>query len=156
MHVTQLLRGGPSTSLGISAAGSDARYAPQLALAPDIEVVETRLPELVRRLPKLLLVGSAPPLPLAQHAPGESQLQRQHDGRGRAALRFADEQIKVFGHDYVSQNYDSVAAPHGFEHGKENVAVTDGGEERLPLETTTGNKMKIAGAVVAMKQPRHE
>ena len=71
-------------------------------------------------------------------------------------MRFGNEQMKVFGHDYVSQNYDSVAAPHGFEYCKENVAVTDGGEERLPLETTTRNKMKIAGAVVAMKRPRHE
>ncbi len=41
VHVTQLLDGGSATSLRISAAGSDARYAPQLTLAPHIEVVKT-------------------------------------------------------------------------------------------------------------------
>jgi len=71
-------------------------------------------------------------------------------------LRFADEQVKVFGHDHVSQNHDPVAAAYLFEHCKEKIAVPDGGEERLPLETATGNEVEIIGAVVARKRPRHE
>ena len=71
-------------------------------------------------------------------------------------MRFAGEQVKVFRHDDVSQNHDPVAEAHLFEHLKEKIAVPDGGEERLPLETATRNEVEVTGAVVAMKRPRHE
>ena len=76
--------------------------------------------------------------------------------RGRAPLRFADEQVEVFGHDDVSQNYDAVAASYLFEHGQKKIAVWNRRQERLAMETATGDEVEMAGAVIAMKRSGHE
>ncbi len=46
---------------------------------------------------------------IANQGDGAAMLQHLHDERGIAGFRFADEQMKVFGHDHVTLDDELVA-----------------------------------------------
>jgi hypothetical protein len=59
---------------------------------------------------------------MIEQAPRKAELQGLHHHRRRAALRLADQQMKVLGHDHVSENHNAVALPHLFQHGEQQIA----------------------------------
>jgi hypothetical protein len=77
-------------------------------LSPHIEVVETVLLH-VSRPSHGPQSGWVPAARDAQNAAGESELEGLHDGGGSAALRLADQQMKMLGHHSIAQNHESVA-----------------------------------------------
>jgi hypothetical protein len=129
MHITQLLRA--------------------LFHTPHIEVIKPRLPQMLRRVRnQLTLCGVAPPL-LGEHPSRESKFDcLQHDRRS-ALLRFAHQQVKMFGHDHVANYHKMVLTPHLLEHSKKEVAPLPGTEQRLTPVTTARDEVKIAGSVIA-------
>jgi hypothetical protein len=56
------------------------------------------------------LTGGMPLAPLCQQAAREALLQHLHDRRGIAALWLPDQQMKMLGHDGIS-DHDKIVAP---------------------------------------------
>ena len=75
-------------------------------LCSDIEIVEAALPDFSRRQGRCGVLRHSR---LAQHLVGKALLQHLHRDRRRSLLRFADEQMEVFGHDHVSEHNKAVA-----------------------------------------------
>ena len=91
-------------------------------LAPDIEIIKPRLPDMLRsRFPQLsLLPGAAfPP------APEQMLCEALFDGlhhHGRVAdLWLADEQVEVLGHDHVGEHNEPVLFTTFFEDALEQI-----------------------------------
>lgn len=84
-----------------------AQLLDALGLAPDIEIVIARLPE-----------GSAFDRTKFARCVLLEHLKR--DGEP-ATLRFADQEVNMFGHNYEAANKESVPAAGAFEHLQEYV-----------------------------------
>ena len=74
--------------------------------APQIEIVETTLPEAAGEF-----AANCQPA-------GDAQLRGLNYLRGIANQRFGDQRMYVFGHDYVSDDGEAVANAHQFESGE--------------------------------------
>ena len=80
-------------------------------LAPQIESVETTLPE-----PTGEFARNCQP-------PGDAQLHRLNYVRGIANPRLGNQQMYVFGHDHVSDHGKTIANAHPFEDIEKQVAA---------------------------------
>jgi len=67
-------------------------------------------------------------------------LQRLHHGPGILLLRFAYQQMSVFGHDYVADDDELIAFAHLFHHRQKKVTAARGAEQRLAPITTASNE----------------
>ena len=92
-------------------------FLDKLGLTPDVEIVETGLPELrpgvvgvSERKPELL--GGHSPARLAAESARDALLQDLHHDRKSALDRLADEQMNVIGQDDVAGECKSVAIAH--------------------------------------------
>src|SRR5712692_515823 len=65
-------------------------------------------------------------------------------------LRFADQKMKMFGHDYVADHHETIPLTHLFEDVQKKIATTSAAEQTPTLITTGGYEMQIAGAVVSL------
>jgi len=68
----------------------------------------------------------------------------------------ADQEVDVFRHHDVSDDYETVALPRLFQDGEETVAVSRGTEKRQSPVTRTSDKVQVMGAVSAMQTARHD
>ena len=95
-----------------------------LLVAPDVEAMKTQLPEARQLFPgtlerqRHLRRGCAT---LAAHLVRHALLEHLQDGRGRAARRFADQQMDVLGHDDVPHQSEAVPLAHLSENAHEGV-----------------------------------
>jgi hypothetical protein len=71
-------------------------------------------------------------------------------------LRFADQQMKVFGHDHIADDHKLIAPADLFEDLEKKIAALSAAQQGLATITTTGDEMQVSGAVVAVKAPGHE
>jgi hypothetical protein len=129
-----------------------------LVLAPDIEIVEARLPEMqvFELLPQQALSGDAAASALSQYPAGKALLQYLQDRGGRAHLRFADEQMKTFGHDHVTDHHKAVVLASLLQDFEEKIAAARTRQPRTSAVTTASDKVQVASAIIALETPGHE
>jgi hypothetical protein len=60
--------------------------------------------------------------------------------RQRLALRFTHQQMNMFRHDNISENYEAISVAHAFEYFQEQVRA-HGCEQRPALIATEGQEM---------------
>lgn len=87
--------------------------------------------------------------------PGNALLQHQHHGAGRGAVRFANEQMDVLGHDHVSEERKAVAVADLTQDFEEDVAAAFGSEERQTMVTTAGDEVQVTQAIAPFKAVFH-
>lgn len=64
--------------------------------------------------------------------------------------------MKVFGHDDVSDDRETIATPHLFQNLQEQVAMRCRAQEGLAMVAAGCNKMEVAGAVISCGMRGHE
>lgn len=87
--------------------------------------------------------------------PGNALLQRLHHCARRADVRFADQQMEVFGHDHVSEERKVVAVADLTQDFEEDVAAVFGSEERQTMVTTAGDEVQVTQAIAPFKAAFH-
>jgi len=112
-------------------------------LAPQIEIVETTLPESTGEFAR-----NAQP-------PGHAQLHGLNDLRGIANHRFGNQQMYVFRHDHVSDQGKMIANAHQLEDGKYQVAARGSAQQRLATVAAPGDEMEASRALIALQAPGH-
>jgi len=97
----------------------------------------------------------AVPAPLGQDAPRKTNFQSlHHDGR-ILLLRFADQQMNVFGHDDVANNDEGIALADLLQHFQKQVPTARSAKQGLSTITTASDEVKVSSAVVAMQIVPH-
>jgi len=97
----------------------------------------------------------AVPAPLGQDAPRKTNFQSlHHDGR-ILLLRFADQQMNVFGHDHVADDDESIALADLLQHSQKQVPTARSAKQGLSTITTASDEVKVSSAVVAMQIVPH-
>ena len=112
-----------------------------LGLAPDIEVVISRLPQQTA-----LGRAQAPRYILLEHL--------QRDGK-LGALRLAHQQMNVFGHNHVSRDVKSIPLPRLLESFFEEVAGVRRTKKRSASIAAKRHKVQTACFLKALETPRH-
>ena len=69
--------------------------------------------------------------------------------------RFADQKMKVLGHDHVAEDDELIPLSYLLENGEKQVAPPRTAEQRLTTVTTAGDEMQVAISIVARQVPRH-
>jgi hypothetical protein len=119
-----------------------------LTLGPDVEIEEAVLPDFSRCLgPQRVLSHALRLSRLAQYLVGKALLQHLHHHRRRGILRFANQQMEVFRHDYIAEHDKAVASPYFFQKVEQQVAAAGDAQQGEPAVTTAGDEVQIAGAV---------
>jgi hypothetical protein len=49
-----------------------------------------------------------------------------HDGGQSPELRFADQQMKMLGHNHIAQNREAITAAHALQNAQEKIAPSRG------------------------------
>jgi hypothetical protein len=112
--------------------------------APQIEIVETTLPE-----PTGEFASKGQPT-------RDAQLHGLNYLRGIAYLRFRNQQMYVFGHDYVSDDGKAIANAHQFEDSQYQVAARGSAQQRLAPVAAPRDEMETSRAVITLQAPGHE
>src|SRR5215472_884150 len=111
-----------------------SQLLPPLGLGVYIEVVETFLPDVlvvgIRPQSKLLLTS------FLAHASRKPLLQDFHHHGRIAFLRYAEQQMKMFGHHYVAYDHELVPLSCLFENLEKQVALARRAQQRPPTVTT--------------------
>src|ERR1700728_2287977 len=128
-----------------------------LLRSPYIEVVETSLPEwsaqnVISRQPPNVRIN---PLVVGQQCASRALFQHLHHSRRTSDVRFGDEQVNVFRHDDVSDNYEPVALPGRLQNRKEAIAARWCAKKRQAVITGTSNEVQMMSAVRAMQAAGH-
>jgi hypothetical protein len=133
-----------------------AQFLHPLARRPDVEIVEALLPHVLRPvLEEIGLRRMAVPALLGQDAPRKTKFQSlHHDGR-ILLLRFADQQMNVFGHDHVANDDEGIALADLLQHSQKQVPTARSAEQGLSTITTASDEVKVSSAVVAMQIVPH-
>jgi superfamily I DNA and RNA helicase len=92
---------------------------------------------------------------LAQQTPRKTLFQSVHHDRRIAALRFAEEQMHVLGHDHITDNDKTIATADLLQHLEKEIAILPATQQRASLITTGGDKVQLSGAVVTMESVSH-
>lgn len=66
-------------------------------------------------------------------------------------LRFADQQMKMLGHDHVSHDDELVPLPCLLQELKKEIAPRRRAQQRPPMVTATGDEMEMSCDVVAFQ-----
>jgi hypothetical protein len=128
-----------------------------LARAPYVEVVEPLLPNVFCGIVPLRPgVGTRVTPHLSQHLSGKPLFQHLHHLGRIAFLRFADQKVKVLGHDHVSHHHKFVGDAGLFQDLQEQSAPGRRAQSRTPLIATARDQMKVLRTVVARESGGHE
>jgi hypothetical protein len=92
---------------------------------------------------------------LEKDAARKAEFQSLHHRRRRTLLRFADQQMKVLGHDHVAEDDELIPLSYLLQNSEKQVAPPRTAEQRLALVTTAGDEMQVAISIVARQVPRH-
>jgi hypothetical protein len=113
-----------------------------LVLAADVIVVEPPLPNVRRR-------GSVDAVRTAngQHPTRKAELQSLHDDRRITLFRFAEQKMKVFRHDYVTQHYEAVTLSHVFQNSEKKIAALFASQQSLSAIATAGDEVQVSATV---------
>jgi hypothetical protein len=109
-----------------------AEFLDAFVFGPDVEVVKPLLPDVLRSVVEeegLRRIASLSPL--GQKAARKSKFKSLHHGRGSLYLRFADEEVNMFGHGYVTDDDKLIALACLLEHGEKQVTTAGSTEQRL-------------------------
>ena len=85
----------------------------------------------------------------------ETLLHYLHDGRRCSRLRFPDQQVKVLGHDYVTDDPEAILLSRFFQDFQKPVELGRASQIWPARMTATGNEMEVSVAVVTMKAVGH-
>jgi hypothetical protein len=122
-----------------------AKFLDALVFGPDVEIVKSFLPDVLRRvIDQTKLRRSSG---LRENAPRKAQFERLHHRRWILFFWFTDEQVNVLGHDHVSHNDEPIALAHLFEHGEKQVATFLCVKQRTALITTAGDEVQVSGSI---------
>jgi hypothetical protein len=91
----------------------------------------------------------AAPVPW-HHTLSEALFHALHGGGRISQLGFAHEQVKVFGHDDVSEHDEAMLLAHFFEALQKQISPLRDIEPGPSFITTAGDEVEIAGAVVSL------
>src|SRR4051794_26416115 len=75
--------------------------------------------------------------------------------REQSALRFADQQMHVFRHDYVPVDTHPVPPSNAFKDLKEEIPQRGLAEKRPPFRTTEGKEMVVMRFLVTLQSGGH-
>jgi hypothetical protein len=78
-----------------------------------------------------------------------------HDLGGVAYLRFADQQVKVLGHDDRTEDHEAIPFSGMLKDAQEQVATQWSAEPRLSAVTAAGDEMDVSGAVISFQPFGH-
>jgi hypothetical protein len=132
-----------------------------LLLAPHIEIVKAPLPELRKTSVVRIEVESSlrcgcTSASLGPQPPRDPLFQDSQDGRRSSPRGFGDEQVDVFGHHDVTDEFEPVPGSDLTENSDESVAGADGTEERKAPVATERDEVQVAEAVDALETLGHE
>ncbi len=100
-----------------------AQFLHAFAFAPDIAIVESFLPDVLRAVAEeAALRRVAFPFRLGQKAARKIEFESLHDRRRILRLRFTDQKVDVLGHDDVSGHDELVATSHLLQNGEKQLA----------------------------------
>jgi hypothetical protein len=136
------------------------KFLDELALTPDIEIVEARLPELGQKIVGLSkweseLLGGYFFAWLAAKLSRYALLQDLHDGGRSAGGRLTDEQVNVIGHDNVTRESEAVAVAHLAQNLHKQISGVGRGKQRQPSVATASDEVQVAQSVAAVQSLRH-
>ncbi len=127
-----------------------AEFLDALVFGPYVEVVEPLLPDMLWSVVEEDgLRRAASPSLLCQKAARKSEFKSLHHCRRSLYLRFADQEVNVFGHGYVTDDDELIAPACLLQHGEKQVTAAGSSEQGLPPITTASDEMQISGTVVA-------
>jgi hypothetical protein len=118
-----------------------SQFLDSLVLAPNVEIIVPREPEgaALGRMKQVRRI-------LLEH------LQRS---RERAAFRFAEQQVNVFGHDHIAGDKKSVPLADSLEGLLEDIAGVRVRQQRLAIMTAEGYEVQTFGLLNALESPWH-
>jgi hypothetical protein len=73
-----------------------------------------------------------------------------HPTVGKRVGHTPDEQVKVFGHDHVSQDDKAITHPRLFQHVQEEIAPPRAVEPTMPLITAASDEVQVAVMIEAL------
>src|SRR5580692_8418773 len=122
-----------------------AKFLDAFVFAPNIEVVESLLPDMFRGVLEQTALSGIPLSSLAcQHAAREADLERLHHGGRILLLRFADEQVNMLRHHHVAGQHERIPLAHLLEHGQKKIATSGRPQKRLSAKTTAGDELQVS------------
>jgi hypothetical protein len=98
---------------------------------------------------------ATPPHAAYAAAAARNLLERLHYLGGISALRFAQQQVQMLGHDHVPDDHQAIPPVHLLQHFEEEIAIRRLLQQRQPVIATGGDEVEISGAVVATKFVGH-
>src|SRR5258708_1607830 len=94
-----------------------AQFLHAFAFCPDVEIVKSLLPDMLRRVVEEAgFRRVATPSRLRLDAPRKAEYESLHHGRRILLLRFAYQQMNMLGHDHVADNDELIALAHLLQH----------------------------------------
>ena len=129
-----------------------------LARGPDIEVVETRLPErrALRGLSEQVGLPRIAGATLGQQDARCSLFQNLHDLGRSSDFRLAQQQVNMLGHHNIFNNDKPVALPRLFQNGKEAVAALGCTKSLSSPVAGERDKVQIVRAIEPVGVARHD
>jgi len=136
-----------------------AQFLDAFVFGPYVEVVEPLLSDMLRgdrRAPHFSrFLRSGPggcPVSssLRDYASRKAKFESLHHGRRSLYLRFADQQVNMFGHDHVTGHKKLIAPANLLQYSQQQVTTARRAEQRLSPITTASDEMKVSGAVIAL------
>ena len=91
----------------------------------------------------------------AQQAACETLFDGLHDKRWVAALGFAEQEMYVFGHNYVAYDDKTIAPADLLQDLKKQVSVLGAVQHGTALVATRGDEVEVSGALVTMESVGH-
>src|SRR5207237_9657448 len=102
-----------------------------------------------RKLPKTELRGFPGHAGPTENPLGKTLFQHLHHDGWISLVRCAEQEMEVLGHDYISQNYETIALTHLLEDRQEEIAATCTGQVLPSLITTAGDEVQVSGSGIA-------
>ena len=134
------------------------KFLDSLLQTPDIEIVETSLPETAERIiaDRECQTGLPGKIPLpAAHAVRNALLQNLNDRGRRTFGRLADQQMDVFRHHDIPHQGESVAVACFSQDLDKRIASANGGQQWQPPVASESDEMKMAASKLANEFVSH-
>jgi hypothetical protein len=124
---------------------------------PYVEVVGARLPECsaLRLVPKQVALARVPPFAFGQQSAGRALLQHLHHGRGSPNFWFRQEQVNMFRHNHIPDDYEPVTLAGLFQNREEGIAAARRAQKRQSPVARGSDKVQVMSAVGPMQAAGH-
>ena len=131
-----------------------AEFLHSLGVAPDYEIIKSPLPHVSlgeHFTPEVALGRIAMPSLSFQKLAGKALLEYLHHGRWRPLLRFADQQMEVFRHHYISDHDKTVAAAHLLEDFEKQGSTGGSSQHGTAMIATRSDEVQAVAPVVSFE-----